>query len=193
MDTVLSNPKYNFKFDSNYSEVVLKPNPFMTIAEVEKNAGPIWDCLSNPKEYYEENWVPVGNIMGFNNCSIEIFQRTISLIQALAVQQIMTNNKIWKHTDKLAWAINLADLNEQVVLKEDYFLTNPILSFDRNSAFVDYEQGIPPSFSKSLFQYLPPDYISFGNPYQILSENGSTPNAYFVSELAMRILDSHKN
>ena len=191
IDVILSNPKYDYNFESNYSEIVFKPNPFLTIEEVEKNVGPIWSCLINSKEYYEENWVPVGPIMAFNNCQKEVFYRTISLIQILAVEQIVHKNKIWKHTDKLAWAINLADLNEKIVLKEDYSLSTSLLSFDTKTAFIDFEYGIPPIFNKKMFQYLPPEYISFGNPYEVLKDAGSTPNAYLLSELANKILKSH--
>lgn len=191
IDTILSNPNYDFDFNSNYSEIIFKPDPFLTIAEAEKNVGPIWHCLENTKEYYEENWVPVGSIMGFNHCGPEIFHRTISLMQTLAIEQIIKKNQIWKHTDRLAWAINLADLNEKIVLRENYSLSTSLLSFDKTTPFIDYEYGIPPIFNKSMFQYLPPEYISFGNPYEVLKDAGSTPNAFLLSQLANNILKSH--
>lgn len=187
-DVVLKNPNYSYKFDSIYPEVVFKPNPFLTVDEIEKNMGPIWNTLQHDKEYYKENLVPIGPILGFNNCPIILFQSVISLIQDLSVNQIKNNNKIWESTDKVAWAIILTDLNEQIVLKEDYSLSSNMLAFDENAAFVDYEYGMPPIFHKSMFQYKPPQYMSCGNPFQILADNAPTPNSFFISELARKIL-----
>ena len=193
IDVVLNDPNYNYNFDSIYPEVIFKPNPFLTVDEIEKNMGPIWNCLANTKEFYQENLVPIGSMMGFNNFPMQFFYSVISLIQILSVDQITNKNEIWEHTDKAAWAIMLADIREQVSLKENYFLTSNMLSFDTNVAFVDYEYGMPPVFHKLMFQYKPPEYISCGNPFQILSENAPTPNALLVSELARKILKSQNN
>jgi hypothetical protein len=74
------------------------------------------------------------------------------------------------------------------VIKEDYNLAKSMLEYYETS-FIHYEHGMPPVFNKSMFRYDPPDYISFGDPYEAILENPSTPSAYLMSELVKNIIE----
>lgn len=181
-DVVLKN-KINIHFKNEYPEIIFAPSPFFTLDFAEENIGPFWEVLDKTKADYESNWVPVGPILIFNQIPIGTFIRTIAIAEKLALKQLLDNKPIWEHTDKLAWAINLSDHVGSVMLRGDYTLTMNML--DRgNAPFIHYEHGLPPVFNKTMFQYLPPDLVSLGDPFEILIQNSPTENAYFLSNLA---------
>jgi hypothetical protein len=180
-DLVLKNP-LDISFD-DYSQIVFCPNAFFTIDSAEENAGDIWSWMGKSKSEYDKKWIPVGSVIVFNNIPTEVFDRTVTLCEMLALHQLEKNNQIWKYTDRLAWAINLSDFSDKVVIKGDYTLTGNMLGSD-NSPFIDYEHGLPPVFNKSMYSFSPPSYASFGDPFLALAENAPTPNAHYISELA---------
>jgi hypothetical protein len=64
----------------------------------------------------------------------------------------------------------------------------PPMMDSSNSPFIHYEHGLPPVFNKTMFQYTAPDFVSFGDPFEVLAENSPTESAHFISELAKRSL-----
>lgn len=181
-DVVLKN-KLNIKLQSDHPEVVFSPNPFFTIESAEEAVGPFWEITNKTKTDYEMAWVPLGPILIFNKISEEIFDRAIVLTEKLALQQLLEKRPIWEHTSTLAWAMNLSDYRGQLLLRGDYDLTMTMLH-NSNAPFIHYEHGLPPVFNKAMFRYAPPDFVSFGDPFEILAENSPTENAYFLSQLA---------
>lgn len=182
--------KHRLSLDlGNYPEVIFAPDPFFTFEEAASNVGPFWDWANTTKAEIETRWVPIGPLMIFNNIPVTVFERAVTLCEALALRQLDTNNKIWEHTHRLAWAINLSDYLGQLSLRGDYNFTSTMLD-GGDSPFIDYSHGMPPVFNKVMFQYKPPVYSSLGDPFKILAENSPTPNSFFISELAKANLDA---
>lgn len=172
------------------SEFIFYPEVFFTFEEAAENVGPFWEWVINPKEYYQEKWVPVGPIMIFNNFPIDFFQRGITLLEILTTQQVIAGKEVWEHTDKLAWAINVADsMGYTTNATQSFELAENMAGFSQKP-FIDCQHGIPPHFNKSQFRYLPPNYVSFGDPFEILTKQSSSPNAHYVSQLAQKNIDN---
>lgn len=182
-DLVLKNPLQIDFSNNNTPQVVFCPDMFFTVDEAEENAGSVWQWMNKTIANYETNWVPVGSVIVFNNVPDEVFERTVNICELLALHQLEKYDKIWNRTDRLAWAINLSDFSNQIILHGDYGLTSTMLGSD-NTPFIDYEHGLPPVFNKAMYSFLPPGYTSFGDPFQALAENSPTPNAHYISELA---------
>lgn len=181
-DVVLYHPLAISSFTGN-SEIIFDPDPFFTIEMAQETVGPFWEWMNKPKSDYETRWVPIGPIMIFNHVPLMIFQRTIMLAETLALHQLLADKPIWKHTNKLAWAINLADYVGQIQLRGDYTLAMNMLS-GGDSPFIHYKHGLPPVFNKTMFQYSPPNFASFGDPFEVLAAHSPTPASHFISQLA---------
>lgn len=190
-DVVLKN-KLNIKLQSEFSEVIFLPSPFFTLESAEEAVGPFWEVTNKTKADYEAAWIPLGPIMVFNKIPEALFDRAIVLAEKLALQQLLRKQPIWKHTDTLAWAMNLSDYVGQLLLRGDYTLTMTMLD-SSNSPFIHYEHGLPPVFNKTMFQYAAPDFVSFGDPFEILAENSPTESSHFISELAKRSLAARQS
>jgi len=185
-DVVLKN-KLDIQLQSEFSEVVFSPSPFFTLESAEEAVGPFWEVTNKNRADYETAWIPLGPIMVFNKIPEDFFDRAIVLAEKLALQQLLNKQPIWEHTATLAWAMNLSDFVGQLLLRGDYTLTMTMLD-SSNSPFVHYEHGLPPVFNKTMFQYAAPDFVSFGDPFEVLAENSPTESAHFISELAKRSL-----
>lgn len=188
-DLVLRNPLEIPFLNQTVPEIVFSPCMFFTADEVEEKAGNIWPWMQKTKAEYETTWIPIGSVTVFNNVPMEVFDRAVYLCETLCVHQLEKNGKIWPLTDRLAWALNLSDFSDQIMLRGDYSLTSTMLGSD-NSPFIDYEHGLPPVFNKLMFSFAPPAYTSFGDPFVVLAENAPTPNAYYISQLAQANLES---
>jgi hypothetical protein len=185
-DVVLKN-KLNIQLQSEFSEVVFSPSPFFTLESAEEAVGPFWEITNKKRADYETAWVPLGPIMVFNKMPEYFFDRAIVLAEKLALQQLLNKQPIWERTATLAWAMNLSDFVGQLLLRGDYTLTMTMMD-SSNSPFIHYEHGLPPVFNKTMFQYTAPDFVSFGDPFEVLAENSPTESAHFISELAKRSL-----
>ena len=174
---------------SDYPEIIFSPSPFFTVDAAEDAVGPFWELSQKEKAFYEQSWIPMGSITLFNNIPAYIFERTTILAEKLALYQLLDGREIWEHTDKLAWAMNLADFIGQIKFTGDYSLSMTMLN-EGDSPFIHYEHGLPPVFNKTMFQYSPPNFVSFGDPYAILAENSPTQSAHFISQLAQTLLDA---
>lgn len=185
-DVVLKN-KLNVDLSTDYPEIVFFPSPFFTFELAEEKAGPFWEITNKKKDDYEKKWIPLGPIMIFNKIPELLFERAIVLAEKLALQQLLRKQPIWEHTATLAWSMNLSDFSDNFLLRSNYYLKMTMLDIG-NSPFIHYEHGLPPVFNKTMFKYKSPEFLSFGDPFQILAENSPTENAHFMSELAKKIL-----
>lgn len=185
-DVVLKN-KLNIQFQPDVSEIIFSPSPFFTLDLAEEVVGPFWEVTEKTKADYEVSWMPLGPIMIFNNIPEEFFERAIILAEKLALQQLLRKQPIWEHTATLAWSMNLSDYVRQLSLRGDYTLTMTMLD-SSNSPFIHYEHGLPPVFNKAMFRYAAPDFVAFGDPFEILAENSPTESSHFISELAKKSL-----
>lgn len=185
-DVVLQNP-LQINFNDNIPEVVFSPDPFFTIEKAEEEVGPFWEWVDRSKADYETKWATLGAVLVFNKTPFVVFQRAMFLAEKLALQQLVAGRPIWKHTDRLAWVMNLADFVGQIQIRGEYWLTTTMLG-GSNTPFIHYEHGLPPVFNKTMFQYSPPNFVSLGDPFQILAANSPTPASHFISQLAQSSL-----
>lgn len=179
-------PKFN-----EYAECFFYPDIFFSFNEAAK-IGPFWKWLGKEKSDYQSRWMPVGNLMIFSKLPIDIFAIISNRAELLATHQLLENKPISNKTIYLALATVLSDFSDNIFCKGDYTLSSGIME-STDSYFISYEQGMLPNFHKSMFTYAPPNYVSFGNPIQILSENFPSPNAYYVSCVAKDYLRTSKD
>ena len=181
---IILKSKFNYNFNKTSPEIVFAPDPFFTLEKAEEEVGPFWEWFNQSKEQFKNQWIPIGSIIAFNNIPIEIFDANISIAEKLAIHQIVNKEKIWEYTDRLALSINLSNYIGKITFNGNYNLATNMVWTGENSPFIDCEHGLPPLFNKNMFQYQPPNFISFGDPIEILSNQYPTHNAYFISQLA---------
>lgn len=189
-DVVLKE-KLNLTLQSEIAEIVFSPSPFFTLELAEESVGPFWEATNRTKSDYETKWVSLGPIIIFNKIPEAFFYRAIVIAEKLALQQLLRKQPIWEHTAKLAWSMNISEYLDFIILRGDYSLTMNMLD-NGNSPFIHYEHGMPPVFNKTMFQYASPEFVSFGDPFEILAENAPTKSSYFMSELAKKNLETRK-
>lgn len=174
--------------DDDRPSVLFHPSPFFTSDYVEENTHNLQKYLPENVDL-GKNWIPLGDMICFNDVPVAVLERTIIATELLAFEQIRAGrNEVWKDTDKAAWALNLMDYVGYLVFRGEYRLTMNMLDPVGEANFVHYENGLPPVFSKYMFQYLPPNQLSLGDPFLILSEHAPTPAALRMSELAKKCL-----
>lgn len=171
---------------------IFAPDPFFTFDAAEKFVGEFWKIMPNTKDYYQRNWVPLGNVISIKEIPTDFVRRTIYLAETLILQQILEKKPVWEDSVKLAWALNLSDVVDQVYILGTYGITSTLID-TAQTPFVDYEHGMPPVFNKSMFTYPPPDRLSFGDPIETLSTLIQTSNSHYLSKLANKILEKRTN
>lgn len=188
-DVVLRHPlDPTFK---DYSECFFYPDVFFSFNEAAK-IGPFWEWLGKEKSDYQSRWMPIGNIMIFSKLPVDIFPLFSHRAELLATHQLIEDKPISNKTIYLAVATVLSEYSDHIFCKGDYTLASGMLE-GTESYFISYEQGMLPNFHKSMFSYAAPNYVAFGNPLQILSENFPSPNAFHVSCLAKDYLKASKD
>lgn len=172
---------------SDYPEFVFYPDPFFTFEKAQEEVGPFHKWLKI--DTYHLQWVPVGQLFISNQIPLEIFNLVAMRTELFVVHQLLNNKPVSEQTLQVALATVLSDYVNKILCRGDYSLLSPIMA-GSNSPFISYEHGILPDFHKSMFSYLPPAYVSLGDPIKILSETYPTPNAHYVSKLAEKNLHS---
>jgi hypothetical protein len=171
-----------------YPEIYFNPDKDFNFNYVKNSIPNFFEILNRENKKIEDYWASIGHVIVFNNMPMDFFRMFIVKAEILALKQLIYNQKIWDKTDRLALSINVFDFMNKGVIKEDYNLAKSMLEYNETS-FIHYEHGMPPVFNKSMFRYDPPDYISFGDPYEAILENPSTPSAYLMSELVKNIIE----
>jgi len=176
-------------FPDQYSRgVVFAPDPFFTFDQAEKMAGPFWERLKNPKEYYQEFWIYLGNLMFLRDLPLSLIAQVSKTAEELIMFQYEQRKPAWHETLKLSWVVNFADNIKEIFLQANANLTSTMID-NLDTPFIDYEHGLPPMFSRSMFTFPEPQYISFGDPLEVISGLNQTLNAHFMSSLANSIID----
>lgn len=186
-DMVLRKP-INPELKSDRPQIIFAPDLRFTFDYVEENVHDFCKELNHDESFYRKNWIPFGSCTIFNNIPEHFFLNVLMFAEKLAVQQILNGQNIWKHTDKLAWSIMLADYHENIETIGDYQLTDTMIN-NSQSPIIHYEHGLSPNFNKLQFLYEPPLYISCGDPFEILKDSPSTANAHYMSVLAKNYLN----
>ena len=187
--TVLKNPYYLDELKTNYASTNVAIDPFFTFDQAEKNAGKFWEKQAHNREYYLKNWLPVGNIILLNNIPEQLVFRTTIVAEQIILNQIIQKIPVWKETIRLAWVISIVDYLGNIEVKGSYNITSN-MNDGNSTPFIDYADGLPPVFNKSMFSFKPPLCMSFGDPIEVLATCKMSPNANYISEISEKILKS---
>ena len=185
--TVLKNPKYLEELRTNQSSATVSVDPFFTFDYAEKNAGDFWVKQAHSREFYKNNWLPVGSIILFNNLSEKISTRAIIVAEQIILNQIQQKIPVWSESIKLAWAISIADYLGLIKIEASYNLVSNMID-GANAPFIDYKDGVLPVFNKSMFSFAPPFGMSFGDPIEVLATCKMSPNADYLSQISETLL-----
>lgn len=139
------------------------------------------------KKQLEENWPSAGEIVCFNNFPNSFFVRLINLTESLVFRQMRKNDTFWDMTDRLAFNLLVQEHVGKVPIRGVYDYESDMYN-NYPKSFIHYDKGFVPIFQKSMFSYAPPDYISFGNPFKVLSENYPSGAFHYMSILARSYL-----
>lgn len=169
----------------DYPIVSYQIDPFFTPELVIENTG-LFD-----KEQLEENWPSAGEIYCFNKFPTEFFAQLIDLTERLVFRQLRKNGKFWDLTDRLALNLKLQESVGKVPIQGVYDYESDMYG-NLPKSFIHYDKGFMPIFHKDMFAYSPPDYISLGNPFKVLSENFPSGAFHYMSVLAKSYLDKQK-
>jgi hypothetical protein len=185
-DMVLQNP-INISF-SEYAEIIFYPDPFFTVNLAAKNVGSFWEWTGKTKLDYEQRWISLGSAIVFSQIPIELFSLIVHQAELFAAKQLMDGKEIWDQTVKLAMASVLSEYSSKIFCRGDYDLVSPVMAGHGSAFFISYSDGILPEFHKSMFTYPPPNYVTMGDPIEILAETFPSPNANFLSNIAKSCL-----
>jgi hypothetical protein len=139
------------------------------------------------KNQLEENWPSAGQIVCYNKFPEMFFSHVADLTERLVFRQMKKTGKFWELTDRLAFNLKLQEHVGQVPIQGVYDYESDMYN-NYPKYFVHYDKGFMPIFHKDMFSYSPPDYISFGNPFRVLSENFPSGAFHYMSMLARNYL-----
>lgn len=189
---VLRKPIESFIQTLDARAFIFVQDPFFTFNKAVKSCGEFWKCLDRSKEEYEKNWFNLGNVYVLSGFPDWFVQKIIKIAETLIVDQIIKRKKVWSETIRLAWVMAIIDSIKDLELVPNFGLS-AIMNDGTDSVFIDYEHGLPPDFSNSMFKFPPPKFISFGDPIEKISTCISTPNAHYMSKIATNILKRRKS
>jgi len=170
----------------DYPAISYQIDPFFTPELVVENTGKLFD-----KKDLEENWPSIGDTMFFNKFPEIFFDQVIELTEKLVFRQLKESGKFWNLTDRLALNLKVQEYVGKVPILGAYDYESDMLSnFPKN--FIHYDKGFMPIFHKEMFSYTPPDYISLGNPFRVLSENYPSGAFHYMSNLAKSYLEKQR-
>jgi len=139
------------------------------------------------KKQLEENWPSAGEILYFNKFPEIFFYQLADLTEKLVFRQMRKTGKFWELTHRLAFNLKLQEYVGKVPIQGVYDYESDMYS-NYPKYFIHYDKGFMPIFRKEMFAYSPPDYISFGNPFKVLSENFPSGAFHYMSILARSYL-----
>jgi hypothetical protein len=179
-------------FLTSFPECVYSVDPLFTLDFVKENIGcEFLEVFNIKEEELKENWCPIGGCYGFSNIHIGFISMVIENMEKLSLQQILNKKEVWSETSKVALCISLFQNRSNMVTHGQY-LTVPANS-EGNGNFINYKNGVGRNFYKSMFSYTPPMFISFGDPFESLSNAHQSENVFYISNLAKEYINQRKN
>ena len=135
--------------------------PFFNLEFVKEN-------IPNIKEYVKtvtgnaDHWFPIGSVYTFNNMPEEFFDRIVSWSEFLAFETAKTQAEAsyWRYLERAGWAMSFLDYFGHLPFKGSYTYEMSLLDYDTGHNFIHYSNGLPPVFSKYLFKFEPPVYLT---------------------------------
>lgn len=161
-------------------------DPYFTSDLVNQNI----DCENILKtQLNQKRWPLVGKIIYFNGIPLSFFEQTTQLMEKLLFRQLFYQNKIWEASDQLVWNLQIYNCVGKTAIRGDYNYESNLLNHQPRH-FIHYEAGFVPIFTKEMFPYAAPNFISLGNPFKVLKENAPTGSFNYLSKLAKNYLAS---
>ena len=130
----------------------------------------------NNPDYFLK-WVPVNNILIFNNITFNFFKDLQKNAERLR-EEI-------ENVEKGVWGLTFCDYNGNISIEEYPFLEQTLLDHKKNNHFIHYKHGIPPEFSKYYYKYESPIFFvpSGMKPFEALWMNNISSSTDFVCKL----------
>jgi hypothetical protein len=131
-------------------------------------------------------WLPVGSVYSFGDVPHDMFSRIVSWAEVLAFESFKKESEkkktveYWKYLERAGWALGFLNYIGFTPYKGTHTYEMSLLDHNVHHNFIHYTNGMPPMFSKHMFKYEPPDYISGGiTPFNaMLQETPTTASLY---------------
>lgn len=134
-----------------------------------------------------ELWLPLGKTMAFYNVPMHIFPRAAAFAEKLVMDQLEADLPIWKHTDRAAWICALLEHYGLLKYNATFEYEMNMLESRELRNFVNYEHGMPPIFSKNMFNS--DDFKMAGeSPFHLLSKHAPSVAAYHLQKISKELL-----
>jgi hypothetical protein len=162
------------------AQVIFQASHFLTHDLAKENIPNLATYLPN------QQWIPLGKAIYFNNIPIEFFHQAIRQTEFMAYEQLRANKPLWEMTDRVAWGSNIMSMIGAASLQGTTNLEQTMTD-NTYHTLINYEAGFVPHFSKKMFSYA----FSLGNPFDILmkvAEIYPTTSTEFLGNLAKRLL-----
>ena len=169
--------------NSGFPEFSFSMDPFFTLDLAEESMGPFWSWFGKDRSDIQTKWLSIGECYAFNGFPPYFFYKVVADAEELALRQMLEGKKVWEHTVKIAFILNIIDNFQNIRCQGDYGIVMPLMSSGETS-FISYKTGFLPSFHKNMFQYVGNLSVSLGDPIEVLSQIHSSPNAEYVSHIA---------
>jgi hypothetical protein len=160
-------------------------NPFFNVELVRQHVPDIQDHLTRISGK-PDHWFPVGSVYNFNGIPSEIFNRVVSWAELLAFDsskaQVEAKKPIvyWRYLERVGWALAFLDYLGKVPYRATHTYEMALLDHNIQHNFIHYTNGQPPVFSKHLFKFEPPVFLTgAASPFEaLLSESPTTTSVY---------------
>lgn len=171
-------PNCSYQFDPNFFLEVINVN-----TPTKRHFG------LEPAEVRNDQWACAGPLMCFSGFPPEFFDELIFESEQYVYRQFYDSGVAWDRSVQSATNYVMHKHLGSFSAIASYDLECNLMS-DKLATFIHYETGFPPLFTKSMFAYKPPHYLSLGNPFRTLSQYAPTPPFQYLSQLATQYLRS---
>jgi len=168
--------------------------PFFNLELVEEN-------IPNIREHTArisgrpDNWFPLRSVYTFNGVPDELFSRAVSWAELLAFEsskaQMGANRPVayWRYLERAGWALAFLDYLGKMPYRATHTYEMSLLDHNTAHNFIHYTNGQPPSFSKHLFKFEPPAYLSAApSPYDALLRESPTTASFYMHRIVKSYL-----
>lgn len=166
-------------------------DPYFTPELIEEKTGVKEHFGVDPKDLPSDKWPSAYGSMVFGGFPSEFFDETINLCERYVFNQIKSGKTPWSESVTAAINMQLHKYVGKYSAIGTYELDCDLFS-NHPKNFINYRNGYMPVFSKSMFEFKPPSYFSFGNPFKVLSEYSPTMAFMRASNVAKSYLERTK-
>ncbi len=141
-------------------------------------------------EKSETLWLPLGSVYVFGDVPYDLFSRVVSWAEVLAFECFKKEAEkkkpveYWKYLERAGWVLGLLNYIGFTPYKGTHTYEMSLMDHNIQHNFIHYTNGMPPTFSKHMFKYEPPDYISGGTtPFEAMLQETPTTVSLYMHQL----------